>query len=73
MKQAKDEAAVAVRTDEEAPSKSAEVVMEAADKGQAASGYEDLTLWQTVAQFKYASLYCFLAAMSAAADGYQLS
>ena len=48
-------------------------MVEAADKGQAISGYETLTLWQTARQFRWASIYCFIAAMSAAADGYQLS
>jgi hypothetical protein len=69
----KDKTAVDAQRHIETAAKPAEVAIEAADKGQATSGYEDLTLWQTVAQFKFASLYCFIAAMSAAADGYQLS
>ncbi|KAI5197087.1 hypothetical protein AUEXF2481DRAFT_43028 [Aureobasidium subglaciale EXF-2481] len=44
----------------------------AAALGQAASGYENLTLWQTVRVFKVATLVCFLAAFSAATDGYQI-
>jgi hypothetical protein len=69
----KDDSAVDVHRHVETPIRPAEVVVEAADKGQATSGYEDLTLWETVSKFKFASIYCFIAAMSAAADGYQLS
>ncbi|KAL2209240.1 general substrate transporter [Sarocladium strictum] len=69
----KDDSAVDVHRHVETPIRPAEVAVEAADKGQATSGYEDLTLWETVSKFKFASIYCFIAAMSAAADGYQLS
>jgi hypothetical protein len=72
-KSGKDQPVAEAREDVEAPMKPAEIVVEAADKGQATSGYETLSLWQTAIKFKWASLYCFLAAMSAAADGYQLS
>lgn len=70
---AKGNSAVDVHRHVETPIRPAEVAVEAADKGQATSGYEDLTLWETVSKFKFASIYCFIAAMSAAADGYQLS
>ena len=49
-----------------------EASMEAAAKGQGVSGYETLTLWQTVKAFKVNSLTCFIVAFSAATDGYQI-
>ena len=52
--------------------KSTEVKAEAEAKGQSSSGYENLTLWQTVKLFKVATAYCFAAAFSAATDGYQI-
>lgn len=52
--------------------KAGHVVAEAIVKGQATSGYEDLTLWETVTTFKVATAACFLAAFSAATDGYQI-
>lgn len=52
--------------------KTGHVVAEAIVKGQATSGYEDLTLWETVTTFKVATAACFLAAFSAATDGYQI-
>lgn len=45
---------------------------DAAAKGQAASGHESLSLWQTVKLFKVATITCFAAAFSAATDGYQI-
>lgn len=42
------------------------------EPGQLSSGYESLSLWQTVKVFKVASAYCFAAAFSAATDGYQI-
>ncbi|KAF5968844.1 maltose permease [Fusarium coicis] len=36
--------------------------------GQLSSGYESLSLWQTVKVFKVATAYCFAAAFSAATD-----
>ncbi|XPS69547.1 hypothetical protein M3J09_001815 [Ascochyta lentis] len=45
---------------------------EAAARGQATSGYEALTPWQTVKMFGRATLACFAAAFSAATDGYQI-
>ncbi|SPO00282.1 probable MFS alpha-glucoside transporter [Cephalotrichum gorgonifer] len=45
---------------------------EAAAKGQGVSGYETLSLWETVKTFKVNAAYCFLVAFSAATDGYQI-
>ncbi|KAH6716081.1 general substrate transporter [Leptodontidium sp. MPI-SDFR-AT-0119] len=42
-------------------------------QGQALSGYENLTVWETIWKFKMCSLLCFLAAVSAATEGYQIS
>ncbi|KAH7385043.1 general substrate transporter [Cadophora sp. MPI-SDFR-AT-0126] len=42
-------------------------------QGQALSGYESLTVWQTIWKFKMCSVLCFLAAVSAATEGYQIS
>lgn len=44
----------------------------AAAQGQATTGYEHLTIWETIKTFKMATLVCFLAAFSAATDGYQI-
>ncbi|VUC26714.1 unnamed protein product [Clonostachys rosea] len=41
-------------------------------RGQAISGYESLSIFETVKTFKMATLICFLAAFSAATDGYQI-
>jgi hypothetical protein len=49
--------------------KASEVKVEA---GQLSSGYESLSLWQTVKVFKVSTAYCFAAAFSAATDGYQI-
>lgn len=57
----------------EAPVKPSEIVEDAVAKGQVTSGYETLTNWQTVKKFKLVSLICFLAAFSAATDGYQVA
>ncbi|EEU37614.1 uncharacterized protein NECHADRAFT_53594 [Fusarium vanettenii 77-13-4] len=57
----------------EAPIKPSEIVEDAVAKGQVTSGYETLTNWQTVKKFKLVSLVCFLAAFSAATDGYQVA
>lgn len=45
---------------------------EAAAQGQATTGFETLTLWETVKTFRIATLVCFAAAFSAATDGYQI-
>ena len=49
-----------------------DVAAEAAAKGQVTTGYETLTLWQTVMTFKVSTAVCFAAAFSAATDGYQI-
>lgn len=58
---------------ETGPMKPAEIVSEALAQGQITSGYETLTLWQTVKKFKLVSFVCFMAAVSAATDGYQVA
>jgi hypothetical protein len=52
--------------------KPSESVVDAVARGQATSGYETMTLWETVKTFKVASIACFAAAFSAATDGYQI-
>ncbi|KFY20946.1 hypothetical protein V491_03290 [Pseudogymnoascus sp. VKM F-3775] len=52
--------------------KGSDTVADAATKGQAITGYESLTPWQTVRHFKMATALCFAAAFSAATDGYQI-
>lgn len=42
------------------------------ETGVLSSGYESLSLWETVKLFKVATAYCFAAAFSAATDGYQI-
>lgn len=49
-----------------------DAVLDAALQGQAMTGYETLTPWETVKAFKISSLACFAAAFSAATDGYQV-
>lgn len=49
-----------------------DVVADAAARGQAASGYESLTPWETIKTFRWATVACFAAAFSAATDGYQI-
>lgn len=46
--------------------------LDAAAKGQGVSGYETLTLWETMKAFKLCSATCFAVAFSAATDGYQI-
>jgi hypothetical protein len=58
--------------DDEGNLKSSDVVADAATQGQAITGFEHLTPWQTVKQFKMATALCFAAAFSAATDGYQI-
>jgi hypothetical protein len=50
-----------------------DLAAEAVAQGQAISGYENLTFWETVRTFKMASLVCLLSAFSAGADGYQIA
>lgn len=47
-------------------------IADAASKGQGLSGFEELSAWQTVKLFKLNTFICFLVAISAAADGYQI-
>lgn len=56
----------------ENPDTPKDIAAEAAAKGQGVSGYETLTLWETVKTFKVNTAYCFLVAFSAATDGYQI-
>ena len=49
-----------------------DAVVDAATKGQTVTGYETLSLWETVMTFKVATAFCFAAAFSAATDGYQI-
>ncbi|KAH8879716.1 putative transporter [Thozetella sp. PMI_491] len=49
-----------------------DVALEAAARGQTTTGYESLTVWETIRAFKIATLICFAAAFSAATDGYQI-
>lgn len=53
------------------PSKDLAVV--AAAKGQTTTGYESMTVWETIKTFKMSCLVCFAAAFSAATDGYQIA
>jgi hypothetical protein len=49
-----------------------EASAEAAAKGQGISGYETLTIWQTIKTFKVCTFVCFMVAFSGATDGYQI-
>jgi hypothetical protein len=44
----------------------------AAIKGQATTGYEELGVVETIKTFKLCTLVCFAMAFSAATDGYQI-
>ncbi|KAL4789744.1 general substrate transporter [Aspergillus venezuelensis] len=48
------------------------VTAEAAACGQGTSGFETLTVWQTVQKFKMNAFICFAVTFSAATDGYQI-
>ncbi|KAK1488814.1 sugar transporter [Colletotrichum abscissum] len=52
--------------------KFSDAAVDAATRGQNISGYESLSIWETVKLFKIASAACFAAAFSAATDGYQI-
>ncbi|WYZ43705.1 hypothetical protein EsH8_VII_000141 [Colletotrichum jinshuiense] len=56
----------------EGDSKSSDAAVNAALRGQTISGYETLSIWETVKLFKVATASCFVAAFSAATDGYQI-
>ncbi|KAM0428519.1 hypothetical protein ACHAPT_006879 [Fusarium lateritium] len=51
---------------------SKDAVHDAANRGQALTGYETLTPWETVKKFKACTFYVFLAAVAAGTDGYQI-
>jgi hypothetical protein len=51
---------------------SKQAALDAEAKGQGVSGYETLTLWQTLKAFKVNTAVCFAVTFSAAADGYQI-
>ncbi|KAL3471738.1 general substrate transporter [Aspergillus californicus] len=46
---------------------------EAAAHGQGTTGYESLSIWETVKTFKMNTLICLLVTFSAATDGYQIA
>jgi hypothetical protein len=46
-------------------------ITDAYNKGQIATGYETISIPQTIMKFKMACLVCFLATFAAATDGYQ--
>lgn len=50
-----------------------DLAAEAIAQGQALSGYENLTFWETVRAFKMAAAICLISAFAAAADGYQIA
>ncbi|UPK93075.1 hypothetical protein LCI18_004010 [Fusarium solani-melongenae] len=49
-----------------------DLALDAASKGQGISGYETLSLWETVKAFKVNTAICFAVTFSAATDGYQI-
>ncbi|KAL0944965.1 MFS alpha-glucoside [Colletotrichum truncatum] len=51
---------------------SKDAVLDAATKGQATTGYETLTPWETFMKFKWCTFFAFVAAFAAGADGYQI-
>ncbi|KAB5546914.1 sugar transporter [Coniochaeta sp. 2T2.1] len=51
---------------------SKEALAEAAAKGQGVSGFETMSVWETVKAFKVVSAVCFIVCFSAATDGYQI-
>lgn len=59
------------RTDDVVQPKDA--VQDAAARGQALTGYETLTAWQTAKKFKWCTFFAVIAAFSAATDGYQIA
>lgn len=60
------------RDDADADMTPKDVAVEAVVRGQAATGYEKLTLLETIMTFKVSTVVCFAAAFSAATDGYQV-
>ena len=61
-----------VEMTDEGEVKPSEAILDAASKGQAVSGYEDLGIWETIKTFKLGTIVCFAMAFSAATDGYQV-
>jgi hypothetical protein len=49
-----------------------EAAIDAATRGQAMTGYEELSVLETVKTFKLCTLVCMAMAFSAATDGYQI-
>ena len=49
-----------------------DVLQDAAARGQALTGYETLTPWETAKKFKWCTFYVFIAAVAAGTDGYQI-
>lgn len=52
--------------------KHTDAAIDAATKGQALTGYEHLSLWETAKTFKICAACCFAAAFSGGNDGYQI-
>lgn len=52
--------------------KPSDAINDAAATGQGVSGYENLSLWQTIKAFKVNAAVCFAVSFSAATDGYQI-
>lgn len=50
-----------------------ELESDATTKGQGLTGYESLTVWETIKKFKLNAFICMLASVSAATDGYQIA
>jgi hypothetical protein len=60
-----------IETSDGAPLKE-DAAVDAATRGQAMTGYEHLSVMETIKTFKVASLICVAMAFSAATDGYQI-
>lgn len=60
-----------VEATDDAPAKR-DAAVDAATRGQAMTGYEHLSVMETIKTFKLASLVCVAMAFSAATDGYQI-
>ncbi|EAL89295.1 hypothetical protein KXX21_001476 [Aspergillus fumigatus] len=60
-----------VEATDDAPAKG-DAAVDAATRGQAMTGYEHLSVMETIKTFKLASLVCVAMAFSAATDGYQI-
>lgn len=60
-----------VEATDDVPAKG-DAAVDAATRGQAMTGYEHLSVMETIKTFKLASLVCVAMAFSAATDGYQI-